>query len=302
MKIEPITLALGSRITGIDLRNPISQADWNAIESAWRTSGLLLFPDQYELPFESQVSICDRLAPVVPGSGTQPGNPYERISNVYDKIAPENVLSFHMDYGFLEHPLDGVSLYPLVLPPANCASTNFASNFAPLERMKPMFRRNIERLTVRNVADFTAPKRDIIRYRAGRAPADCAYIERPLVWSHPTYGVPILTCCEQLTERVLELTDDQSVELFDELYQRYLYCEQNVYEHQWAMGDLVIWDNLMIQHARRTAPLSNGERTLRRITMCRESNPEAVVTRYLMSRGLTPRGEVRREVEKADVE
>jgi alpha-ketoglutarate-dependent taurine dioxygenase len=101
---------------------------------------------------------------------------------------------------------------------------------------------------------------------------------------------------------VLELTDDQSVELFDELYQRYLYCEQNVYEHQWAMGDLVIWDNLMIQHARRTAPLSNGERTLRRITMCRESNPEAVVTRYLMSRGLTPRGEVRREVEKADVE
>src|SRR5688572_16526906 len=116
MKIENIFPAFGVRISGINLHDPISAQDWMTIEHAWRTRGLLFFSEQYELPYEKQVAFCNRLAPVLPGSGTQPGNPYERISNVYDKIAPENPLSYHMDYGFLEHPLDAVCLYPLVVP------------------------------------------------------------------------------------------------------------------------------------------------------------------------------------------
>ena len=41
-----------------------------------------------------------------------------------------------------------------------------------------------------------------------------------------------------------------------------MYAPDNVYEHTWQVGDLLVWDNLALQHARDAV---NGRRTLRRV-------------------------------------
>ena len=38
-----------------------------------------------------------------------------------------------------------------------------------------------------------------------------------------------------------------------------------IYGHRWATGDLVLWDNLAVQHARGAA--GTGVRTLQRVTI-----------------------------------
>lgn len=73
MKIENVSAALGVRITDIDLCHGISECDWSAIEQAWQTRHLLCFPGLHDLSVEDQITLCDRLAPVVAGWGARTG-------------------------------------------------------------------------------------------------------------------------------------------------------------------------------------------------------------------------------------
>jgi len=43
-----------------------------------------------------------------------------------------------------------------------------------------------------------------------------------------------------------------------------LYQPETVYAHEWREGDLVIWDNIALQHARAQV-LPDTRRTLRRV-------------------------------------
>ena len=46
-----------------------------------------------------------------------------------------------------------------------------------------------------------------------------------------------------------------------------LYAPANVFEHQWAPGDLALWDNFALQHGRPEWPVS-APRSLRRVCVC----------------------------------
>ena len=56
-----------------------------------------------------------------------------------------------------------------------------------------------------------------------------------------------------------------SDELLDAVF-AHLYQPANVYEHNWRIGDFVVWDNLALQHGRRSNP-NTVRRSLRRVAM-----------------------------------
>jgi alpha-ketoglutarate-dependent taurine dioxygenase len=43
-----------------------------------------------------------------------------------------------------------------------------------------------------------------------------------------------------------------------------MYAEENVFTHEWSEGDLVVWDNLAMQHARSDLRTDGAPRTLRK--------------------------------------
>ena len=65
------------------------------------------------------------------------------------------------------------------------------------------------------------------------------------------------------TDRILGLSDHDSEELLHELW-RYMYDPANCFTHWYRPGDLVIWDNLNVQHG-RPAGEPDVPRTLRRV-------------------------------------
>jgi taurine dioxygenase len=290
MIITDITPDFGARITEIDLGMPISDSDWQIIDQAWNERGFLHFPNQFGLSYEAQVAFCSRFAPVL--SCDAEGGKFEYISNVdsrahasadafhMDYSFREERLSFHMDYIFRDPPLSGICLYPLILP-RQCTPTIFASNSAPLRRMHPEYRAKVERLTVRNVGDFASTSRDVVRYKAEPAKPDCPALEYPMVWPHPRTGTLLLSCTEMLTESVLTYTYDESRNTLQELFEKHLYAEENLYRHEWQLGDLVVWDNLAAQHCRGEAPASVGERTMRRVTFCHRPPSSESLDDYL---------------------
>jgi taurine dioxygenase len=61
------------------------------------------------------------------------------------------------------------------------------------------------------------------------------------------------------------LDPDESGQLLDDVF-THLYSEPHVYEHRWRVGDLLLWDNVALQHARADVS-RGGERTFRRASM-----------------------------------
>lgn len=277
---------MAARVTGIDLSEALSAADWREIERAWNQVHALVFPAQHRLSEDAHVAFLSRFGPVL--EEREPGQKHSYVTNtlgegkglddMYDGYR-EGALTPHMDYTYTRYPADAISLFAEAVPDGG-THTRFYSNVRPLARMPEDLVAKLRGYTIRCVLDLAHLKEDIVRYREPRT-ADEANIQRqnwPLIRRHPhKTGVDVLFCTLQQTERVLELSENgqppqASQAVLENIFDDYLYVEENAYEHAWTEGDLVVWDNLALQHSRRAIPLSRGARTLRRVAVCAAGN------------------------------
>jgi taurine dioxygenase len=67
---------------------------------------------------------------------------------------------------------------------------------------------------------------------------------------------------ELLTSHIVELPPDEGEELIEQLFSA-IYADDNVYTHHWQTNDVVIWDNMALQHC-RPAEMGLPVRRLRR--------------------------------------
>ena len=67
---------------------------------------------------------------------------------------------------------------------------------------------------------------------------------------------------ELFTSHIVELPRDESEALLQELFST-LYADDNVYTHTWQNNDIIIWDNLALQHS-RPVDMGSAPRHLRR--------------------------------------
>ena len=77
-------------------------------------------------------------------------------------------------------------------------------------------------------------------------------------------GCPYLFVSEDLTDCIIGLSPEESDALLAELFS-WLYAEGETYEHRWDLGDIVIWDNETVQHAR--GEITESVRTLQRVSI-----------------------------------
>ena len=126
-------------------------------------------------------------------------------------------------------------------------ATLFASNVKVLDRLPPDLRARMESAMATNVI----PPSQSERLVAFENPDFVPQTTRPAIISYPVTGQPLLFILEQLTTRFEGLPKSESDALLEALF-AHLYTPDNVYRHAWRPGDLLIWDNIAVQHARST--------------------------------------------------
>ena len=94
----------------------------------------------------------------------------------------------------------------------------------------------------------------------------------PTVSQHRVTNTPYIVAAEQQASHFIGTTMDESDELLDELF-AYMDRDEFIYEHDWKVGDLVIWDNVVLQHGRRYNE-KEARRILRKVTMSDKSMME----------------------------
>jgi taurine dioxygenase len=74
----------------------------------------------------------------------------------------------------------------------------------------------------------------------------------------------MLYVSQGMTKEIVGLSADESEDLLEELFQ-HIYRPENVWQQEWRDGDLVVWDNLAVQHARSDVRFDGPARRLRKI-------------------------------------
>lgn len=266
--MELIPLApFGVEVRGVDLRQPLGAADLATLGDAWHDRRILVFHDQ-DLTGEQQVAFATFVGPVFRyGSYNAWQGDWGFVSNIEPSGALRTgPLLFHSDHAFEDEPLKALCLHALEVPTTGGA-TRFVDGCLAYDALTDAQRAAIHGRRALHVFDLGDPASDRI-HRLSIAPPTVQRAVHPVAWTHPETGRPILYVSGMQTDHIIGLPQDESAALLDELT-TVLYREDGVLEHQWRPGDVVLWDNRALQHARADFD-PDHPRSLRRVTIAED--------------------------------
>lgn len=225
-----------------------------ALRERYREDGLLLLRGLM-LSQKDQIALCRHLGPVHESQ-------FENflVSNVAkDGHLGTRELLWHNDVPYLPAPFLGASLHALAVDP-DAVGTRFASGYRAWESLPQALKDRVADMKALQIRERVWDRRNEL---TDLVAGDVCTVH-DVVRRQPGTGRPYLFVNENLTPCIIGLSPEDSRALLDELF-GYYYAPENVFEHRWVQGDIVIWDNLSLQHARGTA--GTGTRTLQRVTI-----------------------------------
>lgn len=235
----------------IDLSAPLDEPHKDAIRDLLYARGVLIFRGQ-SLTDADQSRVMELFGSVLVEEGG-----HREISR--DGNLGCGRLLFHSDLAFTAQPFKLLSLYALDV--SEGTETMFASCERAVESLPLDLRARIERLRATNVI----PPSQSERLVGHGSPAHVPQVTRDLLDNHPVTGRSVLSISEQQTARIEEMAPEDSDALLADLFAA-LYSPGNVYRHSWRNGDLVVWDNRALQHA-RPDQAATPQRRMRRIAV-----------------------------------
>jgi taurine dioxygenase len=241
---------LGAEVIGFDVMRSSAPADIEALRAALAEHELLLFRGDRAIPGPRQAEICSWFGACQTNAN---GEQHTFMDNA--EAFGRDKLLFHSDNSYSEGPIEGLSLHALELP-KHGAATCFVSGVAAWARLSPERQKQLAPMTARHhlVSLFYADWPDLIADQNVRR-------------INPRSGRPILYVTEHHATRIHELPKAESDAALAELFAT-LYAPAHVYTHDWRMFDLLVWDNLALQHARpQAADRADGARVLQRVSI-----------------------------------
>lgn len=262
MEIRTLSTPLGAEIVGVDLRKKVDAATLARLKEAFTQYHLLLFRNQ-DITEDQQADFSTKFGPLShQGDNMNHGGKVMFISNTRDDGAlPNGELLFHSDHCFYEHPLKALTLYAMEVP-SKGGETIFLNAQKAYDELPAALKARIEGLHAEHGFDYGYKSGDR-RLHADDLPETAKRATHPLAWPHPETGRKILLANQLMTYRIQELDEAQSEALLTELFEQ-LGRPELQYKHKWELGDYIIWDNRVLQHARTNFDPAE-KRTLRRV-------------------------------------
>jgi taurine dioxygenase len=274
MHIRRITPTIGVEITGIDLIQPVSDADFAAIKEAWLTHKVAVFPDQ-NLQESDLMRFGERFGEleihVRSTYHSRQNKEVMVVSNLKEDGKAIGVLGdgeavWHIDQSYMPQPTFGTILFGEKIP-AEGGDTWFADLEAAYARMPAELRAKVEGKRIVNSVDrhnrreaATRPDLQMTAEQLKRAPDS----PHPAVRTHPFNGSKAIWYSPSHGAEFEGSTEDESQPLFRELLE-YMTQDDIVYKHHWTVGDVVMWDNSATMHRRDPFP-SHMTRLMKRVS------------------------------------
>jgi len=263
---------LGARITGVDLSQPLDDAAFALISKAFFAHEVVVFPQQRLTP-QQQIAFTRRFGALehhVRKEARLADHPEIFIlSNKVDAqgraIGAQDAGRFwHSDLSYKREPSLLSALYAIEIPVSDgkpLGDTHFASSTAAYDALPAAMKaqlqglKNIHSYREYRLKNYAAQQEDLrrgIRTVQEHAPtpeqlASVPDMATPVVRVHPVTGRKGLFVNEGHTSHMADMPRDEGDALLARLY-AHITQPEFVYTHSWAPGDLLMWDNIAVQH------------------------------------------------------
>ncbi len=263
MDIVPSGQTLGARVEGINLGNPLSDADFRILLRALGRHGVLCFPNQtFGTPeFAAFARRFGALEVNVANLFHEPGFPEVMILS--NQILPDGQPAglndagqgWHTDMSYSKDIALANVLHAHAVPTRNGKSvgeTQFRDMHAAYDELPEHLK---ERLEGRTATHDFEKFWETMRQRPGsrRAKLTDAQkrkrppVSQPLVRVHPLTGRKVLYANPGYTMRIDGMDEHESGRILDYLF-RHQERADFLYAHRWAVGDVLMWDNIGTVH------------------------------------------------------
>jgi alpha-ketoglutarate-dependent taurine dioxygenase len=246
MHVEKLTATIGAEVRGVDLDQLLFDGALpGELLAALEANGVLIFRGMH-LDDDSQVQFCKRLAPI--------SSPPVQVISLDPAKAPnaeylKGSFDWHLDGTQDEVPHMAAVSTAVVMSPED-GGTQFISTYAAHDELTDDEKDRFA--SVRVVHDLGAHQR---RRSTNPTPeqlerwAASPKQEHPLVWEHRSGRRSLVIGAT--ADHVVGMTYDDGRALLEGLLERATRPDR-VFTHDWAEGDMVMWDNRGTLH--RAAP------------------------------------------------
>src|SRR6185369_5637808 len=248
----------------VDLGSPLRANQAAELKALFREHQLLVFRDQ-DLRDEDHLRAISYLG--YPLCHNPAGSRIGYVSNVVEgATVPAGELLFHSDMAYSPEPVAGISLYGLVVSTQQAVSTRFVSSVHALAALPDALRTRFAGKRALHVYGYTltVDQRGAVRQRESGSADAPLRATHPVAFDCPFGGAPALYLSDMQTFGIEGMDKAHSDALLDQAFQ-VMYAPEAVYEHRWEAGDLLVWNNVALQHARGNVSFDGAPRTLRRV-------------------------------------
>jgi len=262
MRIVPSGKVLGATVEGLDLARPLPEAEVEALIQALGRYGVLRFPRQ-RLTAREQKDFAARFGELeinVAGAYQEPGIPEVMIlSNIVRDGKPIGLADagqdWHTDMSYSRMIAFANVLYALEVPQRHgkpLGATEFSSMHAAYDGLAQSLKEKLEGMTV--LHDFNKFWEMMRREKGSKRPPlteaqrkSKPPVSHPIFLAHPITGRKVLYANPGYSVRINELPQKESDEMLALLFEHQLKPEYR-YRHEWAQGDLLMWENFGTIH------------------------------------------------------
>lgn len=264
MKIRPTSAPLGAEISGVRLKDVPPANVLRELVRALHQYSVLILRDQH-LTDEEHLRFSLALGPSRQPHKEEstrfqvPGIPeLLRLSNIFVNGEAIGILEagqyWHSDRSFEARP-DGYAVLQALTVPRNVTGeplgeTLFVSATHAWDTLDDATKREIEDLEVEHDYNnpfsthrFSETRRTKVRIEEERYPP----VIHRVVRSHPHTGCNSLYVNSHYAKRIVGWDEVRGRQLIDRLC-AHITRADGVYAHRWQEGDIVIWDDVAIQH------------------------------------------------------
>lgn len=273
IKIEPLPTALGARVTGIDLSAPLVKSDMDLITQAWQDHIVLVFPGQ-DITQEQQLTFAARFGEI--GLRARKAEDRPEGMDLHDGIMlitndkdengeyvgslPDGEMFFHHDMCYIKSPHKATMLYGIAIPPSG-GDTKFANMYRAYDLIPDALKKKLHGRTALQTYNYHPTEIPDVDGDL----TDIHHLSQPIFIINPDNGRTALYVNRLMTARIDGMDKKESDEILDQLFD-IIEAPDNVLQHKWTPGDLVMWDNRCSCHA-RTDFSAGHRRYMRRCTV-----------------------------------
>lgn len=248
--VTRVGVNLGAEIGGVDLRQPLSDQAFAAIQDALVENELIIFRDQ-QITSDNLIDFGRRFGELT----VHPFSPHDEKAPILIKFrndetnAPFGTDVWHSDETFRAQPPMATILCAKEVPAVG-GDTMFASMSAAFDGLSSRMKEFISGLEAihdlkpfRTLFGNTEDDRRKLQHFELMYPPQV----HPVVRVHPVSGRKVLFVNPQFTIAIKDMDERESRVLLDTLFYQALIPEYQ-FRHRWAPHTIAMWDNRSTQH------------------------------------------------------